>query len=217
MKNNLIIFGDSFSTNFSVSNEINLEESWPALLSNKLDYNLYNFANAGISNCGILNNIYTHLKFNELTKSDVIIIGFTFYDRMYDFWKNVGIDLKNNDTTSFSELEVKFYQYKQIDDDAMNKYTHNTLLQYNFIINSLKKITPNVFFWNMDKCEISLFDEMVKNNTKNYIKPFDKICWMDYCNETPEWWQKNDDRHFGKTGHLEFFQYLYEYIQKDLI
>lgn len=214
MKNNLIIFGDSFSTNFSVTNEIDLQESWPVLLSNKLDYNLYNFANAGISNYGILNNIYTHLKFNELTKSDIVIIGFTFYDRIYDFWKNIGIDLRNNDTSSFSELEVKFYQHKQIDDDAMNKYTNNALLQYNFIINSLKKITPNVFFWNMDRCDLSLFDEMVKNNTKNYIKPFDKMCWMDYCNETPEWWQKNDDRHFGKYAHNQFFQYLYQYIQQ---
>jgi hypothetical protein len=213
MKNNLFIFGDSFSTNFSVTNEINLEESWPVLLSNKLDYNLHNFANAGISNYGILNNIYTHLKFNELTKSDIVIIGFTFYDRLYDFWKNVGIDLKNNDTSSFSELEVKFYQYKQIDDVAMNKYTYNTLLQYNFIINSLKKITPNIFFWNMDKCEVSLFDEMVKNNIKNYIKPFNESCWIDYCNSNPKWWQTNGDKHFNKTGHLEFFQYLYPYIQ----
>ena len=213
MKNNLIIFGDSFSTNFSVTNEINLEESWPVLLSNKLGYNLHNFANAGISNYGILNNIYTHLKFNELTKSDIVIIGFTFYDRLYDFWKNVGIDLKNNDTSSFSELEVKFYQYKQIDDDAMEKYTYNALLQYNFIINSLKKITPNIFFWNMDKCGLPLFNEMVKNNQKHYIKPFNEICWIDYCNSNPKWWQTNGDKHFNKTGHLEFFQYLYPYIQ----
>ena len=207
MKNNLIIFGDSFSTNFSVTNEINLEESWPVLLSNKLGYNLHNFANAGISNYGILNNIYTHLKFNELTKSDIVIIGFTFYDRLYDFWKNVGIDLRNNDISSYSELEVKFYQYKQIDDDAMEKYTYNALLQYNFIINSLKKITPNIFFWNMDKCGLPLFNEMVKNNEKYYIKPFNEICWIDYCNSNPKWWQTNDDRHFGKTGHLQFFQY----------
>jgi hypothetical protein len=54
---------------------------------------------------------------------------------------------------------------------------------------------------------------MVKNNQKNYIKPFNEVCWIDYCNSNPKWWQTNDDRHFGKTGHLEFFQYLYPYIQ----
>jgi hypothetical protein len=69
----------------------------------------------------------------------------------------------------------------------------------------------------MDKCGLPLFNEMVKNNQKHYIKPFNEICWIDYCNSNPKWWQTNDDRHFGKTGHLEFFQYLYGYIQKDLI
>ena len=33
---NLYIFGDSFSTNFSTIHEIELQDSWPILLSNKL-------------------------------------------------------------------------------------------------------------------------------------------------------------------------------------
>ena len=69
-----------------------------------------------------------------------------------------------------------------------------------------------------DRARLGLaFNEMVKNNQKHYIKPFNEVCWIDYCNSNPKWWQTNDDRHFGKTGHLEFFQYLYGYIQKDLI
>ena len=207
MKNNLIIFGDSFSTNFSVTNEIGLEESWPMLLANKLNYNLHNFANAGISNYGILNNIYSHLKFNELTKSDIVIIGFTFYDRLYDFWKNIGIDLRNNNSVGFSDIETAFYENKIIDTNGMIQYTQNALLQYNFIIQSLKQIT-NVYFWNMDKCGLPLFNQMVKTHNKNYIKPFNENCWIDYCNSNSNWWQTNNDRHFGKTGHNEFFQYL---------
>ena len=54
----LYIFGDSFSTNFSTINEIELQDSWPILLSNKLGYELKSFASAGISNYGILNTIY---------------------------------------------------------------------------------------------------------------------------------------------------------------
>ena len=207
---NLYIFGDSFSTNFSTIDEIELEESWPILLSNKLGYELKSYASAGISNYGILNTIYNNSNFD---KDDVVIIGITFYDRLYDFWKNVGIDLRNNDTEGFTQNEINFYQEKIINRNGMMQYTQNALLQYNFIIKSLKQ-TTNVYFWNMDKCGLPLFNEMVKNNQKNYIKPFNEVCWIDYCNSNPKWWQTNDDRHFGKTGHLEFFQYLYPYIQQ---
>jgi hypothetical protein len=54
---------------------------------------------------------------------------------------------------------------------------------------------------------------MIKLNSENYIKPFDKKCWIDYCYSNKLWWQTNNDKHFGKTGHKEFFEYLYPYIQ----
>ena len=65
---NLYIFGDSFSTNFSTINEIELEESWPILLSNKLNYELKSYASPGISNYGILNKIYDNLDLTEIDK-----------------------------------------------------------------------------------------------------------------------------------------------------
>jgi hypothetical protein len=210
---NLYIFGDSFSTNFSTIDEIDLQESWPVLLSNKLGYELKSYASAGISNYGILNRIYDNLDLTKIDESDIVIIGITFYDRLYDFWKNIGIDLRNNDTIGFTENEVSFYQEKILNTNGMMQYTQTALLQYDFIINSLKKITPNVLFWNMDKCGLPIFTKMVKSNRKNYIKPFREVCWIDYCNSNKLWWQTNNDRHFGKTGHLEFFQYLYQYIQ----
>ena len=208
----LYIFGDSFSTNFSTINEIELEESWPILLSNKLGYELKSYASPGISNYGILNKIYDNLDLTEIDKSDIIIIGITFYDRLYDLWKNAGIDLPNN-TSLFTKNEVNFYQEKILDEDGMTQYIKNSLLQYYFIINSLKIITPNVLFWNIDTSESPIFKKMIKLNSENYIKPFDKNCWIDYCYSNQLWWQTNNDKHFGKTGHKEFFEYLYPYIQ----
>lgn len=208
----LYIFGDSFSTNFSTINEIELEESWPILLSNKLGYELKSYASPGISNYGILNKIYDNLDLTEIDKSDIIIIGITFYDRLYDLWKNAGIDLPNN-TSLFTKNEVNFYQEKILDEDGMTQYIKNSLLQYYFIINSLKTITPNVLFWNIDTSESPIFKKMIKLNSENYIKPFDKNCWIDYCYSNQLWWQTNNDKHFGKTGHKEFFEYLYPYIQ----
>lgn len=209
---NLYIFGDSFSTNFSTINEIELEESWPILLSNKLNYELKSYASPGISNYGILNKIYDNLDLTEIDKSDIIIIGITFYERIYDFWKNAGIDLKNVNSHQFTKNEINFYEEKILDTTGMVQYTKNALIQYDFIINSLKTITPNVLFWNIDDSDLPIFKKMIKFNEKNYVKPFDKKCWIDYCYSNQLWWQTNNDKHFGKTGHKEFFQYLYQYI-----
>ena len=211
--NTLYIFGDSFSTNFSSINEISIEESWPILLSNKLGYELKSYASSGISNYGILNSIYDNLDVDKLDSSDVVIIGITFYERIYDFWKGIGVDLKEKKFENFTKNEIDFYQEKILDETGMIQYTKNALIQYNFIINSLKKITPNVLFWNIDNCDLHIFQKMIKNHNKNYIKPFNQSCWIDYCYSNEKWWQTNNDKHFGKTGHKEFFQYLYGYIQ----
>jgi hypothetical protein len=211
---NLYIFGDSFSTNFSTIDEVSIEESWPVLLSNKLNYELQSYASAGISNYGILHKMYHNI--DNLDKDDIVIIGITFYDRLYDFWKNIGIDLKNNDIKGFNESEIEFYKHKLSSKNEMMQYTENALLQYNFIIENLKRYT-NVFFWNMDKCGLPIFNKMVKNHSKNYITPIEAECWIDVCNKTSLWWQTNNDRHFGKEGHKEFFLYLYQYIQLNLI
>jgi hypothetical protein len=213
----LYIFGDSFSTNFSTINEIELEESWPILLSNKLGYELKSYASPGISNYGILNKIYDNLDLTEIDKSDIIIIGITFYDRLYDLWKNAGIDLKDEKLYGITENEINFYKEKILDTTGMIQYIKNSLLQYYFIINSLKSITPNVLFWNIDKCDLPIFKKMTELNGENYIKPFDKKCWIDYCYSNELWWQTNNDKHFGKLGHKEFFEYLYQYIQSKLI
>jgi hypothetical protein len=210
---NLYIFGDSFSTNFSTIDEVLIEDSWPVLLSNKIGYQLKTYASAGISNFGILNSIYKNSNFD---KNDIVIIGITFYDRLYDFWKNIGMDLNNNNNDQFNDIEIHFYQNKILDVNAMTQYTENALLQYNFIIQQLIN-TTNVYFWNMDKCGLPLFNEMIKKYDKNYLKPFQYKCWIDFCNQTPLWWQKNNDRHFGKIGHKEFSLYLYPYIQSILI
>jgi hypothetical protein len=210
---NLYIFGDSFSTNFSQTNEIKVEDSWTNLLADKMEYELKNFASAGISNYGILNSIYKNLNIKKIDYSDLVIIGFTFYDRIYDFYKNVGIDLRNNTIDGYDTYEIEYYQKKFIDKNAMLQYTHTALLQYNFILDSLRSKGISFLFWNMDKCGLHLFDELIEKYPKNYLKPFGKKCWIDYCNTNPNWWQTNDDRHFGKTGHSEFFQYLYPYIQ----
>ena len=174
---NLYVFGDSFSTNYSATNEVSIEESWPVLLSNKLGYELKSYASPGISNYGILENIYYNLNLLEIDESDIIIISITFYDRLFDFWKSTGVDLEN-DTIHFTKKEISFYQEKILDTFGMERYAKNSLAQFDFIINSLKKITPNVLFWNIDNCNLPIFRKIKKENPKNYVKPFDKTSWI---------------------------------------
>ena len=35
--------------------------------------------------------------------------------------------------------------------------------------------------------------------------------------ENDKHWQTNNDKHFGKIGHKQFFEYLYQYIEPKLI
>jgi len=212
--NNLYIFGDSFSTNFSTINEIKKEESWPVLLSNSFNLELKNYSSAGISNFGLLNIIYKNLEVNKIKESDIVIIGFTFYDRMYDFYKDTGIDLRNNNLQGYESYEIDYYQKKWINENSMAQYTQTALLQYKFILDCLDKQRVKFLFWNMDKCGLPIFEKLIEKYQKNYINPFGKKCWIDFCDTQPEWWQTNNDRHFGKLGHSKFFQYLYSYIIK---
>ena len=80
----------------------------------------------------------------------MVIIGLTFYDRIYDFYKDRGIDLRNNNTDGYEHYEIEFYQKKWVSENSMLQYTHTTLLQYNFIIDSLRSKGIKFLFWNMD-------------------------------------------------------------------
>ena len=73
----------------------------------------------------------------------------------------------------------------------------------------MQKLNPTVKINKYSKNDFN--DEFVPSpiGTNNWFKPF--------IDKTPEWWQINNDRHFGEFGHKQFFQYLYPYIQRTII
>jgi hypothetical protein len=216
----LYIFGDSFSTNFSTCQTIEKEKTWPYLLSNKLNLKIEDHAHSGISNQGMLQMIYRNLNIDDC---GMIIFGLTFFHRIYDFYKNSGIDLKISDTellkNGINDYEINFYRKKMLDDVQYDESIKQQLEQFHFIFRTLKSTNKPFFFWSLDRSNIYFYEKLTKDFKKELIKsPVGTDDWFKpFLDVNVEWGQMNSDKHFGEYGHNQFFQYLYQYIQPKLI
>jgi lysophospholipase L1-like esterase len=77
------IFGDSFSTNYKIP----LEQSWPEIISKKLDREVKNFAHKAVDNFFIFHN-YINQK-SQIQNDDVVLLQWTIPSRkMFIFDKN---------------------------------------------------------------------------------------------------------------------------------
>ena len=223
MKNKLYVYGDSFSTNYSTDgSHVDKEFSWPYLLRDELGLEIVDQGHAGISNQGLLQMIYRNFNPND---AHTVIIGLTFFNRTYDFYKNGGVDILHNTKEQLLEkgifdYEIDFYTKRLEDEDGYRRYVQQLLEQYLFIFKIMKQLNINFHFWCLDSLQgIHAFDVMKSQYKEHFIpNPNGEDAWFKpYIDKKTEWWQKNSDRHFSKFGHSEFFQYLYGYIQKDLI
>lgn len=223
MRNKLYIFGDSFSTNYSTDNShVGKEFSWPYLLRDKLQLEIVDQGHAGISNQGLLQMLYRQL---NPADANTVIIGLTFFNRTYDFYKNGGVDILHHTKGELLEkgvfdYEIDFYTERMNDAVGYKRYLQQLLEQYLFIFKTLKHLNVKFHFWCLDSIQgVHAFDVMKTQYSQHFIpNPNGEDAWFKpYIDKKTEWWQKNSDRHFSKFGHSEFFQYLYGYIQKDLI
>lgn len=223
MKNKLYIFGDSFSTNYSTDgSHVEKEFSWPYLLKDKLELEMVDEGHAGISNQGLLQMIYKRINPSD---AKMVIIGLTFFNRTYDFYKHGGVDIMHTSKEQLLkngvyEYEIEFYTKRLEDNAGYIRYIQQVLEQYMFIFKFLKHSNIDFKFWLLDSVDnVSEFQTMLNDYREHFIpNPNGGDAWFKpYIDKKTEWWQKNSDRHFSKFGHSEFFQYLYGYIQKDLI
>ena len=141
--NNLYIFGDSFSTNFTSTNEVEINDSWPVLLSEKLNLNLINHAIIGASNGEIINKFFE--KYEDIKKDDIVIFEIGFYNRVLDPFQNTTVAIEYDDR--FIKVEMDFFEYKSLD---MDEYIKQDLVKMEFIFNYLKmnsKENLNKYFY----------------------------------------------------------------------
>ena len=217
---NLIIFGDSFSTNFTHKNEVDISDSWPNLLANELQFNLLNYAMIGACNGEIINRFFN--EYENIKKGDIVIFEIGFYNRVLDPFKNTTVAIGYD--KRFSKIEMDFFEYKALN---LDEYIKQDLIKLQFIFHYLKSIGVEFYIWCIDKNldikkEKNAYEEFFYNLKHKF---FDNILlynnqfsfFEEFVNKNPKYWSSNSDKHFNKLGHNDFFLYLYPYIQKDLI
>lgn len=216
--NKLWIFGDSFSTNFSNEPNIKINEDsiWPELLANKLNLELVNHAHIGISNQGLLQMIYRNLDANN---DDVIIFGLTFFNRIYDFYKNCGIDILHSsyDTLLNSGIDdyvIDFYLKRIHDIEGYRSSVGQQLEQYHFLFKMLKKNNIKFYFWCLDEIKVDFYFKLINDFEDNFIRTpnHDEAWFNNYILKKLEWRISKHDFHLSETGHSEFYEYMYNTI-----
>jgi hypothetical protein len=215
MNNNLIIFGDSFSTHFTTDGSVKIEESWPELLSKKLELNLINHSLIGCCNGEIINKFFK--EYETITDGDIVIVGIGFYHRILDHFKNTTIHL--GDDSRFNTIENTFFEFKSLD---MDEYIRQDLIKFEFIAHYLTNRNVKFYIWSLDaeldsateRYAYSQFNEQFAKKYKSNMITFNgRYSLMDEIIENnSSFWVTNSDKHLNKIGHEFFFQYLYDVI-----
>jgi len=213
--NNLIIFGDSMSTNYSTNDSVLIEEAWPNLLANSLNLNLINHSLIGASTGEIINKFFN--EYECIQSNDVVILQIGFFNRVLDNFKNTTVALGYD--TRFSKLEMDFFEYKSLE---LDEYIAQDFIKFEFICEYLSNRNIEFSVWCIDNMINSneypiaydrFFKHFYNKFSANFIKYADEFSIMaSLIEKNPKFWINKDDKHFNKTGHLFFFQYLYDII-----
>lgn len=174
------------------------KDSWPYILSNKLNIPLINLSEAGGSNRTIQHNVY---KF-KFKPSDIVVILWTYSDRYHFFInKNTHSGIINSWGNSRSEIWFKEFhtQYNEIFDNQtivnqVNLFLKNKNIQvYNMVVSS-------EFNYYFDITDVDFIDI---DFTKKYLKKYPRGI---------------DGWHMGAEGNYNFAMDIYNNItQKELI
>jgi len=214
--NNLVVFGDSFSTHYSTDNSVLLEESWPILLSKELNLNLINHSLPGACNGEITNEVFK--RYSDINDGDIVIVEIGFFNRILEQFTGTTFMLGYDDAR-FDDLDFKFYSRKSLNLDL---YIKQDLVKFEFICEYLKKRNIKFLIWFIDgelnpKDNPQSYNQLrysLHNNFSEYFIQFNgKFSLMDEIIEkNPNFWVNKSDKHFNKIGHEYFFLYLYDII-----
>lgn len=194
--NNLWCFGDSFTAGYGCTPEFEYyqkykkqgDKLWCEYLGNILKMNVINKGINGCSNDMIIDSIID--SFNEITESDIVIIGKTFSYR-YDI-----PNLKENNKwisahdVIYHKEQYSDEQYQTIIDFSYHFANHNLYKdrqnkRIDFISDILQKSNIKTFIWDI-KNDMKIYDR-IKSATNSEI----------------------DDAHLSFAGHFQFYQWMY--------
>jgi hypothetical protein len=109
-KSKLWVFGHSFSLPFNI---VNSDLGWPNLLSQRLDFELHNWAEPGADNLYIYHTYLENL--DQISSNDLVIIGWSHYSRKC-FVLDENNDYQNeflNDSMIYDRSKCTFIRSKK--------------------------------------------------------------------------------------------------------
>jgi len=202
----LFVFGDSFSTNYTLDNQVKVEESWPVLLSDALNCKLLNYANAGMCNGEIINRFIQH--YYEIEADDMVVIQTGFFSRFLNPFTNStifandilsGSEHKNLDSNTKQDYD--FYRQYML---TLDTYITHDMLKYKFILDYLSIRNIKFFLWSVDPHPF--LDKYIINNFSERYMLYPKD-WERITSDRKFW--AGNDKHFNAPAHSFVFEWFY--------
>jgi hypothetical protein len=180
--NNLYTFGCSFTEDFETSSALlykdykdfkggKFPDSWPKILSNKLNLELKNYGEGASGNEQIFQEICKRC--DDFKKGDIVIVEWSFVERYRiavddNNWLKIGAGDVPNNSPITNELHSQIILNR-----TLNPYKE-LVYDYENIIDVLSKsVGFDVYYWSTDYHIIHNLPEDKKRNRK-YLIPIDK-------------------------------------------
>lgn len=229
--NTLFTFGCSFTEDFETSSALlyknykdfrggKFPDSWPKILSNKLNLELKNYGEGSSGNDQIFQEICKRC--NDFKKGDIVIVEWSFVERYRiavddNQWLKVGAGDVPNDSPITNEFHSQMIMNR-----TLNPYKKLVYDYENMIDVLSKSIGFDVYYWSIMEEIIYLLPPEIRNQKKYLL--FDKL----FNNETPfslihkngglrVHEETNDfimDYHMGESGHKIQAELFYQHIIK---
>jgi hypothetical protein len=229
MKSKLYVFGDSNSAlNRDLINSTNdyknyldlLGEdfkTWSELLSEKINFELHNYALIGGSNYSIFERFCENYK--NIQRGDVVIINWSVTNRFRVGNQNKFLEIlpqwisgeEFKKTKMYDELISMDMTIESLEMIGINRFDNEKLFQeevnkWSYFIRDYCKLCGSmVLFWGI--CE---HQDYFCINGQEYVKSHNGTIYQ----ETKH---KIGDPHFGKTGHEVFTNKMYELLLKECL
>ena len=229
--NTLFTFGCSFTEDFETSSALlyknykdfrggKFPDSWPKILSNKLNLDLKNYSEGASGNEQIFHEICKRC--DEFKKGDIIIVEWSFVERYRiavdnNQWLKIGVGNVPDNSPISNELHLEMILNRTLN-------PHKELIyDYEKIIDVLSKsVGFDVYYWSIME-EIIYLLSPERRNQKKYLL-FDKLS----NRETPfslihknggfriheETNDKIMDFHMGESGHKVQADLFHQHIVK---
>ena len=208
--NHILAIGDSFTHGEELED---LTKAWPNLLATKFDCDISNLGVPGSSNCKIIKNLVKQ----DISKFDLVVIGWTFFDRIevadeigvYDTWP--GGQRKKYRTEAPWRAQIIDYITMHHDDNYLyRQYLTYIILAQSFLEkNKIRYVMMDAFGNN--EC-------LERINPQNYdlCKQINQDTFLGWPNETMLTWTKHTPfgvgKHFLEEGHRTVAEKVYQHL-----